>query len=338
VVPMRNDLRMCTIKLSPKFEEGPAWPVIVPATPAIVTYLPRPVARPDDNTRKVFIIPDVQVGYYRDVYTEKLTPFHDERAIDVMLQMLTYHAPDEIVILGDFLDLPNMSRWTQDPAFQSTLQISLQRAYNLLHEVRAIVGPDKKITYIAGNHERRMQEYIAINAKAAYGIRSVEKDPSKVDPVTLVPYMWKWPHLSIVELLHLKDLNIEYSAEYPSGQVWLTKTLVCQHQPDRKTDLRATIVHGHIPHASRDSRTIHHHDGSVEHDIVAVPGLMRTDDVCDPSQLSRSSVPSNQVRHNWQQGVCSITIFDNERHNIEIHRIKDGIGQFRDIEFTAQEK
>jgi hypothetical protein len=334
IIPMKSDLRLATIQFSPKFEEGPEWPLIKPADIGTIKYVPRPKAT-GTATRKVFFWPDTQIGFYRSVVTNELTPFHDLAAIDVALQMLHSFGADEVVVLGDFVDLPSMSRWEQLPEFQNVVQPSLQYAHILLARIRSIVGPDTPITYIAGNHEKRLSAYVAKNAIAAHGIRKVETDLSKLDPVTLVPLHWKWPQLSIVECLQLEYLGIKYSAEYPGGQHWLTPKLVAMHQPQRTVDLRATVVHGHIPKANVDTRTVHYYHGREEYSVIAVPGLMRVDDVSDQTLLQSSSVPSVGTRMNWQQGVATATIYTDDFFDVQVHRIKDGRGSMYGQPFQA---
>ncbi len=334
VTPMSADARGVTIKISPKFDEAFKWPVIQPAAEMPVVYENK--VTPVGPERRVFIWPDTQIGFYRSIQTDELTPFHDLKAIDVALQMLRAGNFDEVVILGDFVDLASMSRWLQIAEFQATTQRALQYAYCLLHKIRGIVGPDAKISYIAGNHERRLAEYTATNAKASSGLRSVETNMDLVDPVTFVPKAWSWPHMSIPEVLHLDTLNIQYTDEYPGGQVWLTPELVCVHAPENNKRLRATVIHGHIPRATVNTETIHYKDGSKEYGQIAVPGLMGTGDVAhDPALLCRGKVASNNARPSWQQGVASVLIFPSGNHEIQVHRIKDGVGIYKGHEFTA---
>jgi hypothetical protein len=339
ITPLKADSRLVTIKFSPKFEDGPKWPVLQPATvrkdQLPLTWVKVTRTSPS-ATRKVFVWPDTQIGYYRDVVTGALTPFHDEQAISVAMQILTEFHPDEIVVLGDFLDLASMSRWLQVAEFQLTLQPAIQYGFNLLSSIRK-QAPEAKIVYLAGNHERRLSEYVATNAKSAYGIRAAVTDPDLVDPVTLVPKRWEWPQLSIVKLLHLEELGIEYSAEYPGGQHWLSPKLVCTHQPPlRSSDLRATVIHGHIPKAQITTRTVTYYHGTEEYSIVAVPGLMRTDDVVDRTALNRTSTPSNGSRMDWQQGVATVEIFSDDLFDVQVHRIKGGQGIFRGWVYKAE--
>ena len=334
ITPMKSDNRLVSITFSPKFEDGPKWPLVKPADIGKITYVPK--ADQIGPERRVFFWPDTQIGYYRSVLDNSLTPFHDEKAINVALQMLHAFNATEVIILGDFWDLPSMSRWLQLPEFQFTIQPSIQYGYNLLAKIRAIVGPDTKITFIPGNHERRLAEYIAKNAMNALGIRSATTNPDDLDPVTLVPKKWDWPHYSIPKLAHFDQLKIDYLNEYPGGQYWLTDRLVATHQPPSANyDLRATVVHGHTPQDKRFTRTVHYRDESVEYRTISIAGLMRTDETTDKVILSPGSVPTNRERRNWQQAVGTALIFREDLFDVQTHPIKNGEGIFRGMLFTS---
>ena len=312
VTPLKADRRNVIIEFSPSFDEGPKWPVIQPAQQIKLDYQ-RPY-KSEKTIRKVLVIPDCQIGYYRHIQTGVLEPFHDIAAITLALQAIDEYQPEEIVILGDFLDLPSMSKYIQLPEFQLTLQPSLDFAYKILSIVRTKLGKNRKITFIPGNHEKRISAYIASSAMAAYGIRKGGLPPES------------WPILTIPNLLRFDELNINFVDEYPGGQHWLTPELVCTHAPpSRNYDLRASVLCGHEPQADVKTRTVHYFDGRKEYSTYKVPGLMRVDEVStDPFRLSRTSVPSNMSRPNWQQGFATVNIFSDSLFEVQIHRIMNG--------------
>ncbi len=305
-------LHSTRINLVPQ-DEFPKWPVVQPAKPAIIKYAPRPVRT--DKLKRAFIIPDAQIGFFRSIKTGALEPFHDLRAIDAMLQMLRVFQPERIVILGDFLDVASLSKYLQIAEFQLTLQPSIEYAYRLLAEVRSAVGKKCKIDYIEGNHERRVAEYIQRNAASAYGLRRAGNP--------------EWPQLSIPALLRFDELGIMYSDAYPGGQVWLTKNLVCQHAPPtKKNELRASVIHGHTPYNRVESRSIHYYDRIEEYSTTSVGGLMRVDEVTDPGQLVRTSVPSDRTRVGWTQGVAAVYIHSDDRFRVDLVPIQRGFAIF----------
>jgi hypothetical protein len=323
-LPMKRDRRTVQIQFSPKFEEGPQWPVIQQPAPKNIKYISQGKELASIFTKRVFIIPDAQIGYYRNINTMELTPFHDLQAITVMLKMLKEYKPDTVVILGDFLDCASLSKYLQVSEFQLTLQPSLEYAHELLCQVRSIVGPKCKIEYIEGNHERRLSEFIARNALAAYGLRRAASVPDA------------WPVLSIPHLLRLDELSIGYSATYPGGQFWLTPKLVCTHQPpSKKTDLRASVIHGHTPHYRVDGHSVHYMDGIESYHVYSIPGLMHVEDVAEPQPLVRSQTPSAGTRMNWTQGVATVDILTDNVFKVQHHPIANGEGIFGTKVFTS---
>lgn len=351
-----HEQSLYSVELAPG-TSGREWPMIRPADPINVVFKSMREVRGDGVSagRGVFIWPDTQIGYYRSSQTGVMVAFHDEDAIDVALQMLERFCDDcaakgmpvEVVLLGDFLDLPAMSRWPQYPEYQRMLQPAVFYAHHLLARMRAIVGPKARMRYVPGNHERRLAEYVAKNAAELLGLRSAEKDIEKIDQVTMCPKEWKAPHISLQELLHLGHLGVEYLPEYPSAQCWLTdkaaeNQLVAVHRRERQKDLRATVIAGHEEQVDRKARTIHYRDphddnGSLRHeyDTIIVPGLINLEDVDDPSMLTRSRTPSNGTRKKGQQAVATVLLFPNGRFNVEVHRMAYGIGEYRDTQFRS---
>src|SRR5690625_6724815 len=105
---------------------------------------------------------DTQIGFrvLEDGTTEE---FHDQRAMDLVVEVARREQPDSIVILGDFLDLPSQGRWAQEAAFAKTTQMSLDAGYKWLASLRA-VAPYAEIVLIEGNHDKRLQGFIETNA------------------------------------------------------------------------------------------------------------------------------------------------------------------------------
>jgi len=100
---------LAAIQFSPAWADGPQWPVIVQA-PAVKMPVRTVKPRPPDGWRVAVILPDIQIGYYRDV-DGTLQPTHDEQALAVALAITRSINPDEVVLLGDNLDLPEMSKY-----------------------------------------------------------------------------------------------------------------------------------------------------------------------------------------------------------------------------------
>lgn len=106
-----------------------------------------------NNLKCAVILPDMQVGFRRNLNTGELVAIHDREAMDVALQLTEFISPDRIVLLGDNLDLAEFSTKYTTPADMSfTTQASLVELSWWLGKIRSI-NLDMKIDYIAGNHE-----------------------------------------------------------------------------------------------------------------------------------------------------------------------------------------
>jgi metallophosphoesterase superfamily enzyme len=146
----------------------PAWPVIqqgkkyaLPATKATKT--------PQRDYAVAVVLPDMQLGYFR-THNNALEPIHDEQALDVALQIVKASKPDQIVLVGDNLDLCEFGKYRYTPAFARTTQAAIDRASQLCAQLRKL-APDARIVWIAGNHEERLGNFILDGAGAAFGLR-----------------------------------------------------------------------------------------------------------------------------------------------------------------------
>lgn len=296
------------------------WPPIQPHYIVEVKSY-EPVPQLQTNLKKVAVIGDVQIGFWRE--GGELVPFHDEAAIDVQLQILAYYRPDKVVIIGDFLDFPELGRYRKEPAFAFTLNPSIAYATELLAKIRATVGPHCEIIYIPGNHEARLTSAIVDNLSALYNIRR---------------HGDAFPTLSIPFLLQFEKFKIHCEEQYPAGQHWLADDLVCTHAPDKR--LRATQICGHLVRATVDSETFHYRDGAKTYKTYIVPGLGNYGGKpADKNRLCRTNIPSNVARSNAEQACATVEVTaDGSRHNVTVWPIVAGFAFFKDTAFQGVAK
>jgi hypothetical protein len=173
-VSLSNNPDDTKIILSPKWNEGPAWQPVQPADPVIINPKPTPTPALISSGWKVAVaLPDPQIGY-RKYEDGTLDPFHDEDAMDVALQIVGLdhgHPVDQVINLGDFLDLPMYGTYEQEANFAHTAQLAINRGHKFLAEQRANAGADARIILLEGNHDKRLTRFINNNASAAYGIK-----------------------------------------------------------------------------------------------------------------------------------------------------------------------
>lgn len=112
--------------------------------------------------KKYVIIPDVHV------------PYHDKKSWALLLKSIAAIKPYGIVILGDFLDNYCVSSHSKDPNRAVDLKWEVGEAKKLLGELNKIEGVEHKI-FIAGNHENRLERYLAERAPALFNIVKTEE-------------------------------------------------------------------------------------------------------------------------------------------------------------------
>lgn len=117
---------------------------------------------------------------------------HDQRAIDSVWSAIGDNRPDEVVILGDFIDAKAPARWSKGgpDEFAADLLDECAAGKKNLAGLRSLVPASTKITFIRGNHEARITSYTRREAPALVG---------------LVP--------SFQTLLGFDELNIEYKQQ-----------------------------------------------------------------------------------------------------------------------------
>jgi predicted phosphodiesterase len=111
---------------------------------------------PAARLRKVLVIPDTHV------------PYEDKRAWALMLQVASAWRPDTIVILGDFCDFYSVSSHDKNPQRVRMLDEEITCANERLSELDALGATEKY--YISGNHEDRLERYLAQKAPELFNM------------------------------------------------------------------------------------------------------------------------------------------------------------------------
>jgi hypothetical protein len=234
---------LARIEIAPGWDSGPEWPVIQPAP--MLNRAKRAKQRTGKGWRKYAALPDMQIGYWRGA-DGVLVPTHDEDALAIALGIVAHHDPDVVVLHGDNMDLPDMSRFRSTPAFAQTTQATVDRCALLAQQLRE-AAPRASIQWLAGNHEERLANYILDNAKAAFGLKR-GREPQG------------WPVLSVPHLCHLDDVDVTYLPGYPANRYDLNDGLRMVHGD--RTGPAGTVAAKYLSrsHKSVMFGHIHSHD------------------------------------------------------------------------------
>lgn len=317
--PVVLQLYSSQFDLTPREAEPTQFAPVQPVAVSVPRPSPRPVRRAD-GLETALVFGDRQYGFKRHDTTGELEPMHDRAAIDVVVQMAERLRPDRLLDLGDVLDLAEWSlKFVREPSYTYTTQASICEAG---YDNGRLVGaaPDARFDILEGNHDRRIEQYILANAKAAYGLRSAADVKAGRDDAYTIP-----------SLLGLDALGVHYSEGYPDGEVWINDGLRAVHGTIAKAksgqtatalaaDSPVSTIQGHV-HRYETAGWTEWVRGEPQDYVAAVcPCLCRVD----------GAVPGVKKRQNWQQGLFVVT-YDpaGSFHQIEHVPIRDGRAYWR---------
>ena len=265
------------------------------------------VSKPERRKmRRALIVADPQVGFRRRMHTSELIPFHDRRVLDIALQIVHADQMDDILFIGDCLDLSMWStKFTAEPEFYWTTQPALIEWAWWLSLFRQ-ANPSAVIKQHEGNHDKRMPDFVVSNMKEAYGLKAV--DELQLPPAVSVP-----------KLLALHELNVEYVKNYPDDGWWLNRNVVVKHgnvaRGGEGDTAKAVInkstyttIFGHIHRRESVTRRIQTRDGHALQTAFC-PGCACHID---------GRVPGASMDDNWQNGLAIIEYTDDMEHIIPI--------------------
>jgi predicted MPP superfamily phosphohydrolase len=100
-------------------------------------------------------------------------PFHDKKAYALLIQVCVYlynlGILSEIVILGDYADVYNLTGHGKDAGLVTSLVDEIEDVNDGLDELDKLFPKAKKI-YIQGNHEYRFERYINNKCPELFGV------------------------------------------------------------------------------------------------------------------------------------------------------------------------
>ena len=137
------------------------------------------------------MITNSESGFDRVVWLPDIhAPFVDNDALQVALAFIRVFKPHVVFLIGDVVDMYQVSSFDKDPERRFKLWEDLTCGYLILKRIRKACG-DVPIYYIEGNHEARMQRYLWRQA----------------------PELSGFPSLQLPKLLNLDEMNIKYVEE-----------------------------------------------------------------------------------------------------------------------------
>lgn len=108
---------------------------------------------------RILVIPDTHV------------PYHDKKAVELLYKVAKDFKPHTIVILGDFADFYSVSAHSKDPNRSNKLEHEVEAVNKELDRLDSLKA--KRKVFIAGNHENRLERYLADKASELFNVVSI---------------------------------------------------------------------------------------------------------------------------------------------------------------------
>jgi predicted phosphodiesterase len=101
-------------------------------------------------------------------------PFHDKATWKACLDLIKDEQPDEVILVGDFLDVSSMSSHAAGGWEVAKLSDEIKAGREAIRELRAAAG-GAKIIYLEGNHESRPKRTAQQRLSAVVDLVAVDK-------------------------------------------------------------------------------------------------------------------------------------------------------------------
>lgn len=297
----------------------PTW-LLRPARPVDLTPI-----KPKKVTTKVktcLVIPDSQNGYKWDDRYEYLAPMHDRRAWDIIIQVAKDLQPDRIDLLGDMVDVANLStRYTRHPGLKHTTQPTIDELHWWLAQLRKNC-PNSEILYHCGNHEDRLDRALSDLMPELIGL----KRPGEKQAIHSWEHYLALDKLTIKAIPNYGDITwlwnrvaIHHGEVVRGGKGGTTKTV--------SRNAQYSEVFGHVHRLEHHIRTVHGPEG-MQYVHAMTPGCLCKLD---------GEVPGVSSRPDWQQGFGVIYLVDNQVH-MQAIPIQEGAAVFQNTVYRGDEQ
>lgn len=228
-------------------------------------------------------------------------PYHDDKAIEIMLKYGKKYSPHNIVINGDFLDFYKLSNFDQDPDRRDSVAQELIKGKNMLKKIRETF-PKAEIYFLHGNHENRLQRYFWRNPELN-GIDSLELGKLlnfkefKIKEVKVSRDYWAKDsgHLKIGDLLIMHGDSKLNGASLSKYSGYSAKNTM--------SGVQSSVLIGHCHRLA----LVYHKSSSLNMKGIESGCLCQ--------------VPG---KANWQQGFVTFETHKGKNFNYRLHNIENG--------------
>lgn len=228
--------------------------------------------------------------------SDQHVPFHSRELHARLCEWLREEQPDRVVLLGDLLDLDQLSRWQPEPSWTAGVQETIDEAYGVLRDYR-VAAPNARFQALAGNHEDRLRNSIIKNVGPLYGIRQADGGPS----VLSTPFLLRMDELEIEWEPNDGSYDcarIRISDELQAIHGWIARKGSGASALQTLDHMRVSTIQGHTHRQSVVYRTTFDIDGAAKTLVAAETGTL--------AEIRGGLGHSN--RPDWQMGFCTASV------------------------------
>lgn len=98
------------------------------------------------------VVPDIHV------------PYHDVRALKILIKVIKALQPHYLIVLGDSLDFYQLSKFDKDPLRKTSVSDDVTDFRDVLRQLDGACPLKTEKVFLEGNHEHRLQKWIWANA------------------------------------------------------------------------------------------------------------------------------------------------------------------------------
>jgi len=253
-------------------------------------------------------------------------PYQNAHLHECVLAFLEDYQLDQIAILGDLVDCPDVSRHRFNPAFKASTQRCVDEGYKIIRDYRK-VAPNATMQFIEGNHSARLRNYIIDNAREIYGLKPGSDEEEELRP-----------SLSLASLLRFDELQIEYEdtdETYEYKMIKLSPKLGAIHGT-KPTNGGGNTVRRAIEkynHSLLQADT--HRQAIIQKTTYSIDQEPEVHLGAEIGCLCKIDKGLGYSKHSdWQNGFCFYSLYPDGTFRVELATYLKGALYFRDKRYS----
>jgi hypothetical protein len=258
---------------------------------------------------------------------DQQAPYQNQRLHDQFCRWLDHWQPHEGVLIGDTIDLPDISRHPDTPEEDAPVQECVDSGYICVRDY-TIASTPTRWKKLAGNHDERIRRAQIDRLRQMYGLRRAQV-PGE-DPET--------PVVDVGHLLRLDELGIEYirpDGDYQHSQVKLSPLLAARHGWIARKGSGASAL-STLDHLGFSVVVGHTHRQSLVHKTTHdINGDLTTLAACETGCMCRvEGGLGYAVAPDWQNGFATASIWDDGTFKIDLATYVNDVLYYRNERYS----